>query len=344
MIRDLEIEQFLKLGQSGTILDIRTPAEYNKGHIIGSVNFPLFSNEERAEIGTVYKQVGKKEAMMLGLEMVGPRMKEILIDAQRFEESQPLALYCWRGGKRSSSMAWLLDFGGLEVIRLIAGYKSYRRYVLKYLSNLKAQLIMLGGRTGTGKTHILHELEKRGEQILDLEKLACHKGSAFGALGEREQPSNEHFENLLFHELNSLDLSRRIWVENESQSIGTNYIINDLWNLMKSSPLVNIHVDFESRLKNIMEVYAQYSKEELKGCFDKIRKRIGGQNLKFAKEALDGEEYEKAIEIALRYYDKTYDHCLNKNSSPQILNLDCGNRSFSEITDTLVELADLKLA
>jgi tRNA 2-selenouridine synthase len=342
MIAKLKIEDFLLQGNQGIILDIRTPGEFEKARIVDSTNFPLFSDEERAEIGTIYKQVGKKEALLLGLERVGPRMSSFLEMAEKFHDKQPLALYCWRGGKRSESMAWLLDFGGFDVLQLVGGYKAYRRHVLNFLSNVRANLIVLGGRTGTGKTQILHELRTRGEQIIDLEDLANHKGSAFGSLGEHNQPSNEHFENLLFHELNSLDLSRRVWVENESQSIGVNYIINDFWRLMKTSPLVNIQVESEMRLKNILEVYAQYEKEDLKSCFSKIKKKIGGQNVKEAIGALDKGDYQKAVEIALWYYDKTYDHCLKKNKSSIVENLECGTKSAREISDILIEIADDK--
>ncbi|NJN34457.1 MAG: tRNA 2-selenouridine(34) synthase MnmH, partial [Saprospiraceae bacterium] len=133
-------------------------------------------------------------------------------------------LYCWRGGKRSGSMAWLLSFAGFDVATVAGGYKNYRNLVLQSFENQSLKLIILGGKTGSGKTQILKELEKKGEQIIDLEALAHHKGSAFGWIGEEKQPSSEQFENSLFEVIRKIDPTKRVWVENESRNIGTVFI------------------------------------------------------------------------------------------------------------------------
>ena len=305
-VQKVGVMDFLDEADSRVILDVRTPAEFAQGHIPGARNMPLFSNEERAEIGTLYKQVSKENAFRRGLEVVGPRLTEYIEKAAQYAPGKKVGVHCWRGGQRSSSIAQLLAYSGFDVSVLEGGYKAFRNFVLCAFKEWDYRIVVLGGKTGSGKTEILHHLRSEGEQVLDLEGLARHKGSAFGALGQEPQPSVEHFENELFSELKQMDFSRRIWVENESRSIGKIFIPQGFWDNMKSSPLIHIEVPFHIRVERLMNDYASFPKEKLLASLRKIERRMGPQNMKAAKEACESGDLKTATELALRYYDKAY--------------------------------------
>ncbi len=333
----IDISQFWKLSDGWQLMDVRTPAEWEKGHMEGALNFPLFDNEERAVVGTTYKQQSPYQAMLKGLEFAGPKMADFVQKANELAPSGKLVLYCWRGGKRSSSMAWLLEQAGFEVQLILGGYKAYRKYVRQQLETLPYRLIVLGGRTGCGKTEILHAIRAQGEQVIDLEGLAHHRGSAFGALGEAAQPSVEAFENQLFHQVRKLDLNREIWVENESRKIGKIYIQEGFWARMKAAPLINIELPFEQRLTNLVATYADYPEEELAASFFKIRKRLGPQHFKAAIQALKEQDFSAAAAIALQYYDKSYQFLLANNAAPAIHTIQLSTASPDESARQLIE-------
>jgi len=324
------------------LLDVRTPAEFEQSHIPGASNLPLFSNEERAEIGTLYKQAGPREALLRGLELVGPKMRQLVEKADALAPSRRVTLHCWRGGQRSSSVGWLLSQGGFEVQLLRGGYKAYRRHVLEGLEKLdNLPLLIVGGPTGAGKTEVLDELAQLGEQVLDLEKLAHHKGSSFGALGEPPQPSVAQFENDLWKRLQELDPDRRIWVENESRSIGRVYLPEGLWTLMQRAPLFDLKVSLANRLERLERVYAGFPQPALAAAFQRIGKRLGGQRLKWALEALEQENYKEAARIALSYYDKAYRHHTEKHkSSPLLIDLPVQEEAPAAIARALVHHAN----
>ena len=194
---------------SRTIFDVRSPAEFEKGHLPGALNLPLFSNEERHKVGLCYKKEGRDTAVKLGLELVGRKLRDTVELAESMAPNKTVSMYCWRGGMRSGSLAWLLRTSGFEVEVLKGGYKTWRNHV-HHLFEQKLPLITVGGYTGSGKTELLIELGKQGEQVLDLEQLANHRGSAFGRHGD--QPTTEHFENLLGEKMLHLDLSKPIWI------------------------------------------------------------------------------------------------------------------------------------
>ncbi len=336
----INIQDLEKFRKGRTLFDVRSPIEFEKAHIPGAINFPLFSNEERAIVGTAYKQEGKEKAYVIGLEFAGAKMSHFLREARDIAKSKKLIVHCWRGGKRSQSMSWLLQNFGFEALTLIGGYKSYRKDVLESFKEKKYQFIVLGGKTGCAKTEILHHIKKSGEQLLDLEGIAQHKGSAFGSLGEAEQPSTEQFENYLHYELNKLDPTKRVWVENESKTIGKVYIPKEFWNQIKAAPLINIERSFTHRVNHLIDGYAIYSNEELTNSFEKIKKRLGGLAYQNAVDAIAVSDYEVATEIALKYYDKTYLHGLNTNLSPDIHNLKFEEKSNKEIATKLITYAN----
>jgi tRNA 2-selenouridine synthase len=293
----------------------------------------LFSNEERAEIGTLYKEQGKKPAMLRGMELVSPKFTEFLKAAENVSRTGTLLVHCWRGGMRSAGMAWLFEWYGFKVITLKGGYKSFRRMVLDTF-NQPRKINILGGKTGSGKTLILHELDKRGQTILDLESIACHKGSAFGSLGEAPQPTQEMFENDVAVALLKIPTPTTIWVEDESQNVGKRIIPNDLFTQMRGAKVYYVDLPIEKRVEYLVEAYGKYSKEELMASIEKIWKRVGPQHAKAAIEAIKEGDLKKACEISLVYYDKSYNHGIAKRPASNII-----KKSFEELNPEAIAKA-----
>lgn len=342
MIR-LEIEEFREsVGADGHVFDVRTPAEFEQGHIPGAINLPLFSNDERAAIGTTYKQVGRHQAILDGLDMIGPRMRGLVEAVQERvgapDAAPPIHVHCWRGGMRSGSVAWLLEMYGFEVRTLVGGYKAFRRWVLATVAE-PPPLRVLGGRTGSGKTLVLDELAALGEPVLDLEGLANHRGSAFGALGLGEQPTQEQFEALVAVRLAELGDSA-VWVEDESRMIGRRQVPDPLMAAMRSSVVFALHVGMARRVRNLVEVYGDAAFDELRTCFDMIEKRLGRERKVEAHAALDERDLARAAEIALSYYDKTYDYGLSRRNPERVEGIHgLDDMTPREIAQTLRERA-----
>jgi len=302
-----EVKEFLALGKNIPIVDVRTPAEFEQGHIPGAYNIPLFSNEERAVVGTLYKHHGKQTATIKGLEFVGPNMAVFARRARKLAVDGKILVHCWRGGMRSASMAWLFKTIGLEAETLVGGYKAYRRYIRSSFA-WERKMLILGGLTGSGKTDVLKELEKMGEQFLDLEGVAHHRGSSFGQIGQGEQPSNEQFENNLAEDWMAMDANRIIWVEDESKPMGRVRIMDDFYARMRKTPLIVLEMPRELRVPRLVNDYASLDIQLLEEATQRIGKRIGGQNLKDALQALHNGDFARVANITLDYYDKTYSY------------------------------------
>jgi len=341
-VQSIDVEQLFAEFPDLPLVDVRTPAEYEKGHIPQAFNMPLFTNEERAVVGMLYKQQSAREAFLRGLEFVGPKMRSFVEEAESLAPHRQIALHCWRGGQRSSSVGWLLERSGFSVKTLRGGYKAFRHLVLDWFRQHPYPIIILGGPTGSGKTDILKALAAQGEQVIDLEGLANHKGSAFGALGQAPQPTVEHFENLLFDAFRRMDPHRRIWLENESRSVGRTYIQRDLWKQMLQAPLIHLEIPLEARVERLVREYACYPGEELRRRFEKIRKRLGGQHLKAALEALDRGDYHAAARIGLRYYDKAYAMSLERRSRPVSHSLEVKGDDPETTASQLLTYADAR--
>jgi tRNA 2-selenouridine synthase len=222
--------------------------------------------------------------------------------------SREVGLHCWRGGMRSAAVAWLLDLYGFKVFLLNGGYKSYRKWVLAQFQK-KYALLIVGGYTGSNKTRILHQLQKRNQAIVDLEKIAGHKGSAFGNIDMVPQPGQEMFENLLAGELNRTDLRSPggpIWIEGESQRIGNVNIPQDFFTAMRAAPLFFIEIPFSERLALIVSDYGKYEKDKLINATVRIKKRLGGLETKNAVNFLLEDDVTGCFSILLKYYDKLY--------------------------------------
>jgi len=324
----LSISDFISLYQSYTVLDVRSPSEYNHAHIPGALNLPLFTDEERAVVGTAYKQESREAAIKIGLDYFGPKMREIVETVEAIctqSGRKDVIVHCWRGGMRSGAVAWLLDIYGFEVYVVKGGYKSFRKWCLEQFCLVK-EIKVIGGFTGSGKTYLLHELAKQGEVVIDLEGLASHKGSAFGNIGMPDQPSQEMFENLLALEVYRKAVTNAvIWVEDESQRIGAINIPGDFYQKMAISDVYFLDIPFEERLNFIVEEYGKLPKEKLINATIRIQKRLGGMETKNAVQLLNEDNIKDAFKLLLRYYDKFYSKSISKKAhrENQVIYIKC---------------------
>ncbi|MCH6234647.1 tRNA 2-selenouridine(34) synthase MnmH [Cognataquiflexum rubidum] len=333
----IELEQFLELRGSIPILDARSEGEFEQGHIPGTTNVPILNNEERKIVGTIYKQQGNQEAIIKGFELVGPRFHAIIQDALRLFPDKKIMTYCWRGGMRSEIMSWLLSMAGFEILRLKGGYKTYRTLTYETV-RAKRDYIVLGGKTGVGKTVLLYELHKNRESVIDLEDLAKHKGSSFGGIGLPPQPSIEHFENLLAEELFKIPLSEKIWIENESQRIGKVNLADELYANILASPLIEITKSESERINHITQEYAYLPTEDLLESVKRLQKKLGGKRTAEALEDILQQRHDSWIANMLVYYDKTYGYELANNKRAQTFHLDLSNKGIEESLQQLLAI------
>ena len=326
-IEDFIIETSTGIGsslRSSIIIDVRSPAEFEHAHIPSALNIPLFDNDERAMIGTTYKKQSREAAIKAGLPLFGTKMLPMIEtveawikDRQKENDVTKPTIYvhCWRGGMRSAAVAWLLDLYGYKVIQLTGGYKAYRNWVLAQFT-IAYSLKVLGGYTGSGKTEILHALQEKNYSVIDLEGLAHHKGSAYGAIGQLPQPSQEMFENILAEKLLEVNKKQKsIWIEDESQRIGTVLIPTPLFHLMRNSTCYFMTIPFEQRLNFIVEGYGSFDQKSLIEATMRIQKRLGGLETKTAVDFITAGALKEAFSILLKYYDKWYE----KNAQNQVL-------------------------
>ncbi|MDQ2657302.1 MAG: tRNA 2-selenouridine(34) synthase MnmH, partial [Bacteroidota bacterium] len=301
----LSIDEFLKLRASLPVVDVRSEAEYGEGHMRNAVNIPILNNAERVAVGTDYKKKGQAEAIRTGFRLVGPRFLEIINHAENVTDGRELLVHCWRGGMRSANFCNILGMAKIKTLQLEGGYKAYRERALRSYS-MPMKLSVVGGLTGSGKSEILRELERKGEQIIDLEKIASHKGSVFGGLMMPPQPTTEQFQNELFEDITCLDPTRRIWVEDESIAVGKVFLPEPFWRQMSSAPVFDVSIDKTIRIERLVREYGPADKVEFLAAMEKIIKKLGGQNFKAAKEKLDEGDMPSTIDILLNYYDKAY--------------------------------------
>eukprot|EP01028_Stygiella_incarcerata_P011316 TRINITY_DN63324_c0_g1_i1.p1 TRINITY_DN63324_c0_g1~~TRINITY_DN63324_c0_g1_i1.p1 ORF type:complete len:351 (+),score=18.14 TRINITY_DN63324_c0_g1_i1:10-1062(+) len=342
MPRILSIEELLPLTDTIPLIDVRSPGEYELAHIPGAFSIPIFDNDERREVGIKYKIGGKENAVLLGLDFVGPKMSDFVRQAKKIARNRQVMVHCWRGGMRSASMAWLFETAGLEVFVLKDGYKAYRRFIREQFSR-PAKMVVLGGYTGSGKTDILQHLQKQGEQFLDIEGLANHRGSVFGPLGQEPQPSNEQFENNLADAWRKFDFTKMIWVEDESRQLGQCGIPDPLFQQLRAAPLIKVDIDKEQRIKRLVKEYGSFETEELKDRVERIKKRLGGKATNDALEALECGELETVADITLTYYDKAYDYGASKRDPQNVFTLDLEDDSPAENAELIKDLFNQKL-
>ena len=336
-VKKILVGDFIHKSKHCPVLDVRSPGEFSHAHIPGAYSLPLFSDEERKIVGTLYKQQGKQRAIKAGLDSFGPKMKgmveateQYVLQHHRLKPSEKdiilsdsasyktVFVHCWRGGMRSAGVAWLLDLYGFDVYTLAGGYKAYRNWVLQQFENDYPARI-LGGYTGSNKTALLQSLQQKGQPVIDLEGLAHHKGSAFGGIGMPEQPSQEMFENKLAEALYQYAEKKEVtplWLEDESQRIGVLNIPHPLWHTIRKKPVFFIDIPFEERLAFIIEQYGSLDKEKLVSAVIRIQKRLGPLETKNVLGFLHEENIRDAFRILLQYYDKTYDKALMGRENP----------------------------
>lgn len=310
-IQKLEIQEFITLSNAHLLLDVRSPSEYLQAHITGAKNLPLFSDEERKIVGTKYKQQSREDAIKIGLDFFGSKMRSMIDEVEnlllqnKFKD-KTILVHCWRGGMRSAGVAWLLDLYGFKVFTLIGGYKSYRNFIIEQFAK-PYNFNIVGGYTGSGKTYLLTALKNDSKITIDLEGLANHKGSALGALGMPPQPTQEIFENKLGEALSlSINKNEFIFLEDESQRIGDLMIPNELWKTMRQSKVFFIDIPFEERLVFLTKEYGSHKKEQLVNAAIRIQKRLGGLETKNCINFLLENNFKEAFRILLTYYDKHY--------------------------------------
>lgn len=317
-LQKLTADEFLQLSAKLPVVDVRSPGEYACGHIPGAVNIPLFTDSQRAEVGTIYKQEGNLKAVLRGIDLAAPEMSLKLKSALSLASDGRLLVHCWRGGMRSEAMAWLFSMGGIRTSVLDGGYKSYRNFILEDLAKPR-RYILLGGLTGSGKTHILHRLASEGHQVTDLEGLASHKGSAFGALGQSAQPSSEQFANLLHSSLSDKNPGNLIWLEDESRNIGTVFMPDGFYGRMQESPVIALMMSIDTRMPRLLREYSSFPPELILASILKISRRLGGEKTKEAVAAVERNDFSTAIRITLEYYDRAYGYGLTKRKSGQVI-------------------------
>ncbi len=300
------------------VVDVRSPGEFSRGHFPGSHNIPLLNDEERASVGTAYKREGREKAVIRGFELAGHKFSGYILNALEAAPRKEIILYCWRGGMRSGIMAWLLGMAGFRVLLLKGGYKTFRKWALETLS-ARRSLVVVGGKTGCGKTELLRCLAEIGEQVIDLENLASHKGSAFGALGLPPQPKTEHFENMLAMAWHRTNPDLPVWIENESRLIGSVKIPDTVFAQILEAPVADIRLPESERIKRIKAEYAVHPVEQLAENTAKLRKRLGHQRLAEAIACLKERNFEGWIKIVLAYYDKTYGYGLSLRKKESLI-------------------------
>lgn len=338
MIHRIVLDDLLKMPDRVVFADVRTPAEFGQGHMPGAVNLPLFSNEERVRVGTTYKQVGKEAAILLGFDLAGPKWSGFIRQALEIAPQKRVAVHCWRGGMRSGAMAWALDLYGFDVYLLDGGYKHYRRWVVRQLER-KVDFLVVGGMTGSGKTRTLQELDRLGEQVIDLEDIAQHQGSSYGTMNRLVQPSQEQFENNLADRLFRMDLRRKIWVEDEGRNIGRCQVPAIFWERMQAAPLFDLQVAVEQRVDALVKEYGSLDEAFLVECTDRIRKRLGTERAKDAIAAIREDRMADFIRLVLVYYDKTYRAALDAFGADRILRVPVGSADPVVNARQLMDLA-----
>ena len=295
------------------IIDVRSECEFAEDHIPGAVNMPVLNDRQRADIGTMYKQVGAFEAKRRGAALVArniaAHVEGHLGDAPR--DFSPL-VYCWRGGQRSGAMARILSEIGWQVTLIDGGYKTYRKTVLDGLDTLPPRLrvIMLRGRTGTAKTRILRAVAKAGAQVIDLEGLANHRGSLLGREPGHPQPTQRQFESRLFTAMRELDPARPVFIEAESNKIGDLHIPRALWCRMRDAPALQVVAPLAARVGFLIADYDHIvaEPERLKPLLSWVVTRIGHERVEAWQSCINAGDWAGFVTRVLEdHYDPAYD-------------------------------------
>lgn len=294
-------------------IDCRSPAEYEIDHIPNSYNIPILDNHERAIIGKIYKEKGSFEAKKKGVEIVSPKLKDLIDTLLNITENfKNIIFYCARGGLRSTALANFFSLvSSKNILILNRGYKGYRNYILTFFEHFdfKGKFLVVDGFTGSGKTLILKNLKEKGLPVIDLEDLAKHRGSVFGGVGIEKKPSQKKFETLLWYEMNKFKNKSIIIVEGESKNIGKISLPAKFYEKMNSSPHIWIETDDNLRVKIIKEDYLANIKSynELTEPVLYLKRFLGKKNVNMLVEEIKKENFDFVIMFLLKnYYDILY--------------------------------------
>jgi tRNA 2-selenouridine synthase len=320
-----------------TIIDVRSPLEYEEDHIIGSINCPVLYDQERIIVGTIYKKESTFKAKIIGSSLtaknIAKHIEKKFINQQG--SWQPL-IYCWRGGQRSKAFSLILSEVGWRTFQLEGGYKKYRNEVINFLNKVgsKLKIILISGKTGSAKTKILQNIKLQGGQILDLENLANHKGSLLGKIPDLRQPSQKLFESKLYHQIKQLDLRKNVYIEAESSKIGNIHIPKTLWAKMIVSPRIEIKADIELRSSFLLKDYKYMCENP-----ELIKPIIYGLKNRLSKKLINGwmELITKKLWFDLtksfleNHYDPSYSSNTIKNDRKVIKEIQAKSFSKEEI-------------
>jgi len=307
------------LAKYDEIIDVRTPAEFAEDHIPGAINCPVLDNEQRIQVGTLYKQVSPFEAKKIGAALVSENiarhLKESFLD--RPKSWKPL-IYCWRGGDRSGSMTTIFKAIGWQAGQLDGGYKAWRSHVIAQLEELPQhyRFIVIGGATGSAKTRILQAIGALGEQVLDLENLANHKGSVLGVLPDSPQPSQKGFETSLMQALATLDPARPVYVEAESRKIGNLHVPEAMIARIRSGEFIAVDATLDARVAFLLKDYDYFltKPDFLCGRLDALRTLQSRETLdRWQQQIRDGDWPTLVRELLEQHYDPLYQRSQDRN-------------------------------
>jgi tRNA 2-selenouridine synthase len=320
----LEVDPFLTRAQlvgsaenglpPPVVLDVRAPCEFHKGHIPGAINVPLFDDAERVIVGTLYKKEGHDIAVRRGIKLMDAKIRETIdqIDRLKVQPGDELLIYCKRGGMRSGGMAWLLSQAEVNVHTLAGGYQGFRTWV-KDTWSMDRSLVLLGGKTGSGKTDVLVALrESFGCQVVDLEGEANHRGSTFGSLGLPPQPTSGMYENNLALQWRSFSSAAPVFIENEGRHVGSATVPCGLWARMRSAEtrLLRLEIPQVARVQRLVGEYGVYPRDRLADCIRKVSKRLGTDKTEEALALLQQQPpglAEITSMLLSSYYDASYE-------------------------------------
>ena len=302
--------------QFDNIIDMRSPAEYAEDHVPGAISAPVLDDDERAKVGTLYKQVSPFDAKKLGAALLA---KNVARHVQELFQDKPKTwhplVYCWRGGKRSGAAAHILREIGWNAETLEGGYKAYRRWVVQELEKLpeKLELRVIHGPTGSGKSRLLAALRRAGAQVLDLEELAAHRGSVLGNLPDRPQPSQKMFESLLLKEMQALKSAQPVFVEGESKKIGQLQVPEALMSRMRASPCVVLETSLETRVTLLLDEYRHFLQDRklLDAQLDCLVALHGRERITQWKAIDDWREL--VARLLVEHYDPAYRRSSQRN-------------------------------
>lgn len=309
MVYDISLEELFRLDDP-VIIDVRSPSEFFEDHIPGAINVPLFLDDERKAVGTTYKSEGRQRAILQGTEFVGRRLPEI-VEPILALKGKTVVLYCFRGGMRSKSVAQLMSSLGMKLYRLKGGYKSYRRHVHSQMQQIECPvpLFVLQGLTGSGKTEILQNME----YAIDLEGMAAHRSSLFGAMGKRPR-SQKWFETSLLQRMKELRDAPYAIVEGESRKLGNLHIPDSFFAQMRRSPVILVTTPMDRRVEIILQDYMEkFDLSSTLAILDGMPRGISRQKVQELKDLLTSEQYHDFTAMLLEYYyDPLYSHTLDR--------------------------------